>query len=323
MSEEVGCFLLLGEDVWSKKKYIKEVKERVLALGEDMMNYYELKEKEVTVDKIKAFIETLPFCSEYKLLYIQNTGYFKPGRKEEAEKFESILRDLPDYIVLLIDELEADKRGKLYKTIKSHHHIITFDFQGEAAVSQILIEKAKQEGVKIGEKEIVYFVNNMPEDMEYIFNEWHKLCSYAEDKQITKEMINNICIFSLEMRVFELVKKIAWGKSDEALQIYNRMLQSKESPIGILVLVARQFRIMYQIKYLLVKRQEIKQIAAQVKMPYFAVREIGEEVKKYEFKQLENLIKQCLETDRLLKTGQIEPARGVEVLIMQALNSKL
>lgn len=322
MAMRSGCFLLVGEDHWSKSQYIQKVKQEVLQDPNDMMNYYEAKEKDVLADNVKDVMETLPFFAEYKLVYLKDTGYFKPGRKEESEKFEVYLKEIPDYVVLLIDEREVDKRSKLYKTIKSKYEVVEFNFPGEEAVVKMLQEKSRQDGIQVDVATLYYLVRNMPEDIEYIFGEWQKLISYVEDHRITRENIDAVCVFSLETRVFELVKKIANGKSDEALQIYSRMLQSKESPIGILVLVARQFRVMYQVKYLKAKGQDMKQIAAQTKMPYFAVKEMLDQVNTYSFSGLEHLIEACLETDRMLKTGKMEAGQCVELLIMRALNQK-
>lgn len=320
MTMRADCFLLLGEDHWSKNQYIQKIKDQILVAGNEMMNYYEAKEKEVLADTLKDVIETLPFFAEKKLIYLKDTGYFKPGRKEESEKFEAMLHNLPEYITLLIDEREADKRGRLYKTIKSQYQIIEFNFPGEEAIIKLLVQSAKEEGIQVDQATLYYFVRNMPEDIDYILSEWSKLLNFIEEGKITRQAIDSICVFSLETRVFELVKKIASGKSDEALEIYSRMLQSKESPIGILVLTARQFRVMYQVKYLKARGQDVKQIATQIKMPYFAIKEILEEVNRYSFNELEALLETCLETDRLLKTGKMEPGRCVEVLIMRALN---
>ena len=320
MTMRAGCYLLLGEDDWSKKQYIDKAKQEVLTPGGEMMNYYEAKEKDVLVSAVEDFCETLPFFADQKLVLLKDTGLLKPGRKEESEKFEQFLSRLPEYIVLLIDEKEADKRGKLFKTIKAQHEVVSFSFPGEEVVVKMLLDKAKAEGYQIDQAMLYYLVRNMPEDVSYILGEWQKLTAFIEGNQITKEAIDQICVFSLETRVFELVKKIAAGKSDEALEIYNRMLQSKESPIGILVLIARQFRMMYQVKYLKAKGQDQKQIAAQTKMPYFAVKEILDQVAHYRFEMLEALIMACLETDRAIKTGKMEPGRGVEVLILRALN---
>lgn len=322
MSRKSGCFLLVGEDHWSKSKYIQKVKDAVLTTPNDIMNYYEAKEKDVLVGRLKDVFETLPFFSEYKLVYLKESGYFKSGRKEESEQFELLIKNLPEYIILLIDEREVDKRGKLYKTIKAHHEVIEFEFPGEEVVVKVLQELCLKENIQVEQATLYYLVRNMPEDVEYILGEWQKLISYVEVPKITRQDIDTVCVFSLETRVFELVKRMTSGRGDEAIQIYNRMLQGKESPIGILVLIGRQFRVMYQVKYLKAKGQDVKQIAAQTKMPYFAVKEILDQVSRYSFEALEELIEACLKTDRLLKTGKMDPGQCVELLILKAMNQE-
>lgn len=319
MSVKSGGYLLLGEDEWSKKKYIEQIKEEILTPSSEMMNYYVATEKEVMASSVEDFMETLPFFAEQKVVLLKDTGLFKAGRKEESEKFEKLFLSIPDYIVLLLDEKEVDKRSRLYKYVKAHFEIVAFDYPGEEAVVKILMEQAVQEKLQVDSSVLYYLVRHMPSDIGYILGEWEKLKAFTENKTITKAMIDQICVFSLETRVFELVKKIAQGESDEALSIYARMLQSKESPIGILVLVARQFRMMYQVKYLKAQKQDQKKIAAQMKMPYFAVKDMLQQVNAYGFRELEKVLSSCLETDRFIKTGQMDAGKAVEVLILEAL----
>ncbi len=315
-----GCYLLLGEDSWSKGQYIEKVKKEILANGNDMMNFFEAQDKEVIVSQIQDIVDTLPFFAEQKLILLKETGLFKTGKKEETEKFEVLVQQLPDYVVLLIDEKEVDKRNKLYKTIKAKAQVIEFNFPGEEVVSRFLKNQCKEQNLSIDEGTLRYFIQKMPEDMAYILGEWEKLTSYVQDRMITKEAIDNICIFSLETRVFEMVKKIVNHEANEALEIYSRMIQSKESPIGILVLIARQFRMMYQVKYLLANRSPLKEIAAQIKLPFFVVKEISEQVQYYQFKQLEDILEACLQADEMIKTGKMESNKCVEMLIMTCLN---
>ena len=315
-----GCYLLLGEDSWSKGQYIEKVKKEVLASGNEMMNFYEAQDKEVIVSQVQDAVDTLPFFAEQKLILLKETGLFKTGKKEETEKFETLVAHIPDYVVLLIDEKEVDKRNKLYKTLKAKAQIVEFHFRGEEAVYQFLIYACLDKRLSSDEMTLRYFIQKMPEDMAYLLGEWEKLISYVQDGVITKEAINEICIFSLETRVFEMVKKIVNHEGNEALEIYSRMIQSKESPIGILVLIARQFRMMYQVKYLLANRSPLKEISAETKLPFFVVKEMSEQVQHYQFKQLEDILEACLNTDEAIKTGKMESSKCVEMLIMNCLN---
>ena len=320
MEKIAGCYLLLGQDSWSKQKWLQSVKKQLLNDPNDMMNYLEAKDKEVVVSSIVDFAETLPFFVEKKVIYLKDTGLFKAGKKEESEKFETFLQDIPDYIVILIDEKEVDKRGKLYKTVKAKHHIVAFDYPGEAEVVKLLMDMTIKQQMSIDNSTLHYFVRNMPEDIAYILTEWEKLTGYVENHKITKADIDAVCVFSLEQRVFEMVKKIAQHQSEAALGIYNRLIQSKESPIGILVLIARQYRMLMQVKYLVAQHKNQKEISSVLKIPYFAVQEMMAQVQSYTFKQLEYIIQECLNADRDIKTGKMEAGGRVEILIMSCMN---
>ncbi|PHV71505.1 DNA polymerase III subunit delta [Sporanaerobium hydrogeniformans] len=314
-------YLLMGEDNWLKAKWFKTFKQDYCIDEQDMMNYVEIKAKDLSFSKLEDTLNTLPFFASHKLIYLKDSGLFKAGKKEESDSFLGLIKDLPEYILLVVDEKEVDKRNKLYKVFKERYAIIVCDYPGEEQVITILQKELKKNRLEMDKGNLLYFIRNMPENVEAILTEFQKLITYVEEGKITQEAIDAVCIFSLEKRVFELVKKIGAKESSEALAIYNRMIQSKESPIGILVLIARHYRVMLQIKYLSSKRNlSQKELATQLKLPYFAVKELTEQSRKYSFKQLEAILAACLETDQAIKTGKMEGVKCVEVLIMNCLN---
>jgi DNA polymerase-3 subunit delta len=314
------CYLLEGEDDWSKNQFIYQIKNQFLTPDSQMMNYFEFKDKDVNLAKIMDIAETLPFFVDKKIIVIKDSGYFKAGKKEETEKLENYMKSIPDYIILIIDEKEVDKRSKLYKTVKAQYTVQVFDFPGEDVVFDMLQKQSKLQGLTIESAILRYFLRNMPDDIGYIMGEFEKLCSYAGQKPITKQAIEAVCVFSLEKRVFELVKKIANRNAEGAFGIYNTLIQGKESPIGILVLIARQYRVMLQVKYLLKSSSPLKDIAAKVKLPYFVLKEMTAQVSLYTFKELEEILQRCLETDKDIKSGKMDSVKRVEVFIMECLN---
>lgn len=319
MEVKPGCYLLIGEDDWSKKNYIKQVKESVLHGENDMMNSIELSEKDVTAQKVKEALDTLPFFTDLKYIYIEDSGLFKPGRKDESEKFAEVLEDVPEYNVFLINEKEVDKRSKLYKLIKSRHSIIEFNFPTEDQIVNILNEEIKNHNIKIDRGTLIYFVRNMPTDMNYVMSEWHKLLSFT-DNAVTKADIDKVCVFSLETRVFDLIKEVTNGNGAKVINMYTVMIESKESPLAILALIARQFRMLYEVKYLNAKKVSEREMASSLKLPPFVVKEMIGTSGKFSFNQLEELIAQMLETDKIVKTSGLKPEKAVELLILKILN---
>ena len=315
-----GCYLLTGEDNWSKSQYINKVKINILGNNTDMMNLIELYDKEVNIDRIIEAVDTLPFFADKKLIILHETGLFKVGKKDETEKFEKIISSIPEYVIIIIDDKDIDKRNKLYKLVNKNHNIIEFTFPSELQIYEMLLEDLKSTVIDIKKEVVMYFIQNMPRDINYILSEWNKLISYAQNNQITKDIIEEVCVFSLEMRVFELVKKIVNGEITEALSIYYRMLQSKESPIGILVLVSRQYRMIYKVKYLIANGKSQRDISAKLKIPGFVTNEMIDKSKKYSFLQLEEILEECMGTDKNIKNGKMNQNEAVELLIIKCLN---
>ncbi len=160
----------------------------------------------------------------------------------------------------------------------------------------------------------------MPQDINYILNEFDKLIAYCENRAITIQDIDEVCSISIEKRVFDLTRAIALKDVDSALTMYNNLIQLKESPIGILVLIGREYRIMLQIKYLAKSDTNVNSIAKEVGLPAFVVKEIISLGKQFRFSQLLEIINLCREADKDIKTGKIEGVKCVETLIVRCVH---
>lgn len=309
------CYLIHGEEDWVKNKYIKEIKTKVLDETTELMNYNLFEGKEANVSDIIDMCETMPFFSERKLVVVKNSGLFKTGRKEDSEKLAGWVGNVPEYMVLLFSEGEVDKRGRLYKQIKSHHVVIEAGYPGDEEMLRIL--EQRQSGIS---REVLrYLLQNMPQNITYTMNEFEKLLDYTSGKEVTKKTVDEVCVFSLEQRVFTLIKEVTNKNTTAALRIYRALIDSKESPIGVLVLIARQYRMMLQVKYLLKANKPIKQIASEVGLPFFVAQETAKQTEQFNFKQLETVLSMCLESDIAIKTGKMEATKCIEMLIVKCI----
>lgn len=309
------CYLIHGEEEWIKNNFIKDIKVKVLDKSTELMNYNLFEGKEITVSDIIDTCETMPFFSEKKMVVVKNSGLFKTGKKDESEKLAEWIGDIPDYVVMLFCEAEVDKRSKLYKQVKSKYALVEAGYLGEEELLRIFMQKK----ANISQDVLRYFIQNMPSNIGYALSEFEKLLDYTHGNPITKKEIDEVCVFSLEQRVFTLIKEVTHKNTTEALNIYKALIDGKESPIGILVLIARQYRMMLQVKYLLKANMPIKQIASEVGLPFFVAKETAKQTELFSFKQLETVIGMCLESDIAIKTGKMEQTKCIEMLIVNAI----
>ncbi|OOO00353.1 MAG: DNA polymerase III subunit delta [Epulopiscium sp. Nele67-Bin004] len=311
----MNCHLLYGEEHWIRNKKLEQLK------SGDSMNLNVYDGKRCDVNAIIDCGETLPFFCETKCIVIKDSGLFSTGRKDDTDKITKWLDEVPPYLTIIFSEATVDKRNKLYKKLQKIGNIEVCEFPDQDGVYKIICDTYGQNA--ISKAEFQYFYMNMPNNITHMLTEFEKLNSYCLDKPITTEDIDNVCSFGLEQRVFDLIKCMVNGDVKTALTIYNKLIELKESPIGILVLICRQYRIILQVKYMIVAKKTPAQISAETKLPAFVVRETTNLSSKFTFNQLSSILKICLEADKNIKTGKIEPIKCIELLIIRLTGNKI
>ena len=82
-------------------------------------------------------------------------------------------------------------------------------------------------------------------------------------------------------------------------------------------MISRQFRIILQTKYLYNKNYSINNIASELELRDFIVKEAIKQSKNFSIKILLQAINECLEIDNNIKTGKIIDEVAIELLIIK------
>ncbi|MEG1147621.1 MAG: DNA polymerase III subunit delta [Niameybacter sp.] len=314
--DQQGITLIYGEDEWVKNEALKQIKSKTVD-ETDLMNYSYFEGKEIEVDKIVDIGETMPFFAEQKLIIIKNSGYFKTGKKEDTQKILDWLKVKPNYSLVVFVEQEVDKRNTLYKYVQKACTVIEGHTPGEEALLKIVGEACKAHHLKIESGLIKYLTLNLPKQVSHILVELDKLAGFVGTEKVTREAIDTVCVFSLEQRVFELLKAVSQNQTKLALSIYNKLMESKESPIGVLVLIGRQYRQLLQVKYLQRNNASAKSISQTIGVPFYVAQDLSMQAQRFTFKTLQDILELCLESDEAIKTGKMEPIKCIELLIIR------
>ena len=154
--------------------------------------------------------------------------------------------------------------------------------------------------------------------MEILLNEINKLISFkSSGTKITINDIDNICTKSIESKIFDLINFMSNKDMDNAIKIYKNLIVNKTSPFVILNMISRQFRIILQTKYLYNKNYSINNIASELELRDFIVKEAIKQSKNFSIKILLQAINECLEIDNNIKTGKIIDEVAIELLIIK------
>lgn len=311
------CYLFWGKENYLKKKYEDSIKKAFVQDGSEFMNYDIFEDKKIPASRIIDSLETLPFLAEKRLVLVKDSGLFHTGRKEDSEKLADYISKIPESSCLLFVEDEIDKRGKLYKSVVKYGFPLEFKTPDEKSLIRWVTDELNKEQIQIEGSTAAYFIRTIESNMEAISSELKKISAYiGKSGNVTKKEIDEICIPSFEAKIFDLVAAIGNKKPDIALEIYRNMILMKESPIMILTMITRQFRLIYQSKLLIQSENGTAEIAQRLGQREFIVRECIKQAKNFSAEKLKKAIEDCLKTDVNVKTGKMGGELAVELLIL-------
>jgi DNA polymerase-3 subunit delta len=306
-------YLLYGEETYLIRQYRDKLRAAMTVAG-DNMNTAEFEGKDINAKELIDLSETLPFFAERRVIFVENSGFFK----KSAEELADYMGELPDTSYFIFTESEVDKRGKLFKQVKKYGSVVEFKRQTESVLMQWILGRLNREGKKITRPVMELFLSKTGNDMELIEQELEKLLCYTLEKEVIEEAdVEAICANQITGKIFEMVDAIAGKEQKRALNLYYDLLTLKEPPMRILFLVTRQFQILMQVKGMADKGFDYKNMASKAGVPEFAVRKYLGQARKFTNSQLMAAVKDGVQAEEDVKTGQMADRLSVELFLVK------
>ncbi len=309
------AYLLYGEEAYLKRQYRDRLK-KALCKEDTGMNVHEFEGAEVTAEEVIDLAETMPFFAERRVIFLQESGWFKAG----GEKLADYLKDPAPTAFFVFTEKEIDKRSRLFKTVNSMGLAVEFAPQEEGALKRWIAGMLKKEGKKITEADAALILKKAGTDMENLSREVEKLICYAYDREvITRDDIEAVCTVRLSNHIFDMISAIAEKNIHKAIELYYDLLLLREAPMRILFLMARQFNLLLQVKNLKQRGFDAKSIAAKTGLAPFLVGKYAAWAGKFSTAELKQALFKCVEAEEAVKTGKLNDRMSVELLILSVL----
>lgn len=306
-------YLLTGEEVYLRNQYKKNLRDALLN-PEDTMNVSVFEGRGINPREIIDLAETMPFFAERRVILIDGSGFAKNACPELADYIPQI----PESTCLILTESEVDKRGRVYKAVKSTGRVVEFNRQDERTLTRWVLGILKKEGKNITEETMRLLLGRTGPDMENIGRELEKLLSYTLGRNvITNADVEEVCTEQTENRIFDMVQAITDHDQSKALDLYADLLAMKEPPMRILFLITRQFNQLLLLKNLMGHGLENSEMAKKAGVPPFALRRYMAQCRRFTAAQLRQAVEDCVDTEERVKTGLIGDQISVELLIVK------
>ena len=137
-----------------------------------------------------------------------------------------------------------------------------------------------------------------------------------DNKTITKDDIDKITIKNMENEIFDLTDAVIKGDVTLSLELLDNFVKKDYDEIQIMVLLANQFRFLFQVKRLLNKNKNYNEIAKILEVNPYRVKFTINKLYSYSEQTLLDNISRLARLDHDIKLGLVNKRLGLELFII-------
>lgn len=312
-----GIYLLYGQEVFIKDTYVKKICDLIDDGGMPDFNKLIFDGEKADISEIDDAIESFPMMCEKKLILIKDSKIFSKAKEEIKKYWTDRLDNVPDYVVLVFDEKEIDKRSALFKKISKIGTSVEFEVLNENDTVTWVERQVLNSGKKIDKGVAQYFVSVCDEGLSNVKNELDKLLNYC-DKQIGKSDVDKIVSKAVGVKVFELTNHIMAKNPDGAMKILSDLKTIKEPAFKLLYLLSGTFDKMLRCSLLLAEGNSYSDIAAKIKVAPFIAQKYANSARGFGENYLVDRIITAANIDLDIKNGQIGDWEALELYVIDS-----
>ena len=322
------CYLFEGEEEYTKNSALKALREQVA--GGDFAAMNDTRLVDPAPDALIAAAETLPFMSERRFLEVRDSAMLQSGKAKNydedsaVKRLDGYLSELPETAVIVFYvHGKADGRKKLYQILKKKASLVSFDPLDDRELTQWIARTLKKDGKRISQAVCQRLWFSVGRDLTLLSNEIGKLTAYAgEREEITEEDVDAVCVQSTEYKVYDMADTLLSGQGAKALRMLDALLRDGEERLVLLSLLGRQCRQLSYTKALAAAGASYGEIAGKMGVPSFAVRKNLDIARGYSQTQLGEMARLCLNSEYLVKSGQLSDAGTLETVMLRILSMR-
>jgi len=195
-------------------------------------------------------LQTLPFFGGAKLVWLKSANFLGDNPVGRTANVQAALEELTDLInadlgpgvVLLISAIDVDKRRSFYKSLARRAELQVIDrldaTRGgwEEEATEIVRSRAQKRKLEFEDDALDLFVLLTGGYTRQIENELDKIDIFlGEERRVKVDQVRELVPLSRAGVIFELGNALAARDLELALTLVRRLLDQRESAIGILL----------------------------------------------------------------------------------------
>lgn len=265
---------------------------------------------EIEFNKIIEDLDTYDMFLKQKVIIGYNPLFLVEKTDFKEDKLLKYINNPSDNILILVVN-KLNNRLKLVTEIKKVFKIITIK-----NIDYNTFIENNLEDYKMDKSTIQYFLNKVGQNYNIIESELEKLKLYKVDKKIiTKEDIDLVSNRNIESSIFDLIDSIVKKDKKKVYELYEHFLSSGTEIIQIMIMLANQIRLIYNVKVL--NRLSDSEISNLLEVHEYPVKLARNKGYNYSKKELLNMLYNLAILDEDIKSNKCLQNISFLTFIMQ------
>lgn len=243
-----NIYLIYGDEDYFINSEINNLKEKYKDY--DLINY------DMFITNISDVIEDASMISLFstnKLIICANATFLTGLKCEIDHNIDDLLKYLDNsknydnILILTVKSDTLDNRKKIVKELNKCN-VIKCNKLKNYELDNFIKDYCKKNGYSIDFDALSLFKEKLDDNLYVITSELDKLFLYKSDNKIIKSDIDIVISRMIKTDIFDLINAIVENRIDDALILYDDLLLINEEEIKLIITLANQFRLIYQVK---------------------------------------------------------------------------
>jgi DNA polymerase-3 subunit delta len=319
-------YLLHGDDEFSRSEALASLRRR---MGDPVMgelNTTRFDGNKISLAELQHTCNTIPFFSSRRLIIVDGllTHLHKTVSPEQGRE---MVQNLIDYIrhmpkttrLIFVEPVSISAQHPLRRGMSQDEvlaHDMAFHLPRGGQLARWITQRVQAREGSISTEATAALAAFVGGNLRLLALEVDKLLSYVDRvRPISEEDVQLLVSDVREASIFDMVDALARRDGKAASQLLHRRLEGGDHPLALQGMVARQIRILIQVKELNQEGSDGQRIARRLGLHPFVVRKALDQERNFSMTQLEAIHRRLLKTDVAIKTGQVGPVLALDMMI--------
>ncbi|MCL0058570.1 DNA polymerase III subunit delta [Dehalococcoidia bacterium] len=320
-------YILYGEDNFSIRESLAKIKADCggAELGES--NRILLEGDKVSLNELVSICNTMSFLSPKRMVIVDGLlARFEPKGKRRGGDQPSQLKDwsalaghvvnMPQTTVLVLVDGKLSRANPLLKKLSPLAKVREYMPPKGTELQNWIRARVAGNKCKISPPALRLLTDLIGSNLWILSNEIDKLCVHAGEGRIEEADINSLVSYARESNVFEMVDAIVQRRLAVACRLIHQLLDEGSAPPYLLYMMTRQFRLLVQARRLMAQGLPSSAIGAKIgETRDWILEKVLRQARGYSLERLEESYRRLLQTDLSIKTGTVDGAVALDLLI--------